>query len=171
MKYMRSYYKFPLIIFFSLFLINFGFILKAVFATYQYNRIGLEERLSYSEILNFKVLIVPALLLLYAFVYLKLKNRYINIVFVNAHVWLVITVLFFFPILSSVFFGENFEYFSPYKHKESMLLFSKIYAGLWILFSVLANIFFILVILKSSILPKDKIQINESAGFLNEFTD
>lgn len=114
--------------------------------------------------LAFTIVVFASLLICYF-----IRRRYINVVLCKVYVWLVFAALVLLPIYDIVlsFFVE--KEFQAHSFQIGNILFYDYPFLFSFLLLIMAFIFFIVTILKSSTLSKIKKPKNESTGFLDDF--
>lgn len=113
--------------------------------------------------LTFAAIAFISLLIYYLF-----RRKYMNVLLSKIHVCLVFTGIVAIPILEFLLYLFNDRNREAYTFRIGNIIFDEWPLALSLLLIIIANIFFILTLIKSSTLPKAK-YLNESTGLLDEF--
>jgi len=175
MKYRKNYIKLPLIVFSSIFLVRLYLIISAIISLRELaQRYSYKYPTAWSVIFTVQtkaILICTSITIVTLVIYFILRQRYINVLYSRIHIWLTFISLILIPFLSPVYqmstpngtlsdtirIGNVIVY--PFSSVLSLCVF------------IIAFIFFILTVIKSSTSPKEPGETVQSTGFLDEFAD
>jgi hypothetical protein len=113
-------------------------------------------------------LVFTLLALISLVMYYVIRRRYIPVILSTFHVWLVFSGLVVAPVYDSVLSLFTSNELAAHSIQIGNVLIYDYPTITAILLLTVANIFFIVTVIKSSTLPKVK-RLNESTGFLDEF--
>lgn len=172
MKYKKNYLKLPLIVF----SVTLLFVLRMVSSTVL-SLLELQKEypnnhsIEWNIVFQGRTIFLLSYLFFFLLVYFFLRKRFLPVFMVKLHVWLSFCAIVVVPFLFSLtrvllLKSKNIESVTIgkfYIHNIGFVLF--------VIILIFANIFFIIAISKSYRSEINIEQRNESADFLNEFTE
>ncbi len=175
MKYRKNYIKLPLIVFLSILFIRIVLIVSTWIRIREIERKYVEKYLTpwpfIFTVQTKAILICTFITMVTLIIYFILRRRYINVLYSRIHIWLTFTSLIIIPFLSPVF-----QISTPNGTESDTIRIGNVIVYPFSLISslfvfIIAFIFFILTVVKSSNSSRKPLLTDQSTGFLNEFAD
>lgn len=174
MKYQKNYLRLPFVLIITSVLFQLFLVGRRVMSL-----LDLQEKYSnkypiaWDLVFRLQVkyyLVFTFLALISLMIYYFIRQKYVPVVFGKFHVWLVFSGLVIFPVYDILLSFFTVSEFAAHEIQIGNIFIYDYPTIFALLLLIVANVFFILTIIKSSTLPRLDKSVTESAGFLDEFS-